>query len=264
MIRLIACDLDGTILDSAKKPDSALKDVMRRLKEKGIRFTFVSGRNEELLRQFVDGFELEDPYITNNGGNIYRKHECLYNDFIPQEYINVLARLLAQHDIAFRLFAIERFYAFKDSAFFASRLGSLRKTSLIGYDPSLDLTDLHVYKITCDFHGKEEIIDALCEEVNRKCPNLNFLKAEKSIYCANSLTASKGNALKKVCEIMGVSADEVMAFGDSENDLSMLMEAGISVAMANAEEEVKEKCDFVCGDNDHNGVSAFLRKYFNL
>ncbi len=264
MIRLIACDLDGTVLDSAKRPDSGLKEVIRALKQLGIRFTFVSGRNEELLYQFVDSFELEDPYITNNGGNIYQQHGCLYNDYIPQKYNNTLPRLLAECDIAFRLFASEDYYGFQDSAFFDSRMGLLKKIGLKDYDPSLDLTGLHIYKVTCDFSGKEGIIDDFCEEVRRKCPDLNFLKAEKAVYCANSLTANKGNALRKICEIMKVSADEVMAFGDSDNDLPMLLEAGISVAMANAEDEVKERCDFVCGDNDHNGVSAFLKEYFNL
>ncbi len=264
MIKLIACDLDGTALDSAKRVDSQLKEVKEKLKERGVHLIFISGRSEELLYQFVDEFELEDPYITNNGGNIYCRHRCLHNDCLPQAYNNVLVRLPLKYDVPFRLFAIEEFYGYKNSDFFTSRLSQLKKFGLKEYDPSLDLSDLHIYKITCDFTGKEEIIDPFREEVKKSCPDLNFLKAEKSIYCINSLTASKGNALKKVCEIMGISPEETMAFGDSDTDLPMLMEAGISVAMANGEEEVREKCDYVCGDNDHNGVSAFLKEYFNL
>ena len=73
MIKLIACDLDGTALDSAKRVDSELKEIKEKLKERGVHLIFVSGRSEELLYQFVDEFELEDPYITNNGGNIFLK-----------------------------------------------------------------------------------------------------------------------------------------------------------------------------------------------
>ena len=55
-----------------------------------------------------------------------------------------------------------------------------------------------------------------------------------------------------------------MAFGDNGNDLSMLEMAGISVAMDNSLDDIKEKCDFVCKDNNHNGVSSFLIDYFKL
>ena len=58
--------------------------------------------------------------------------------------------------------------------------------------------------------------------------------------------------------------DEVMAFGDNGNDLSMLEEAGVSVAMGNSSAEIRDRCDHVCGDNNHNGVSAFLNDYFKL
>ena len=61
-----------------------------------------------------------------------------------------------------------------------------------------------------------------------------------------------------------IDPSELMAFGDNGNDLSMLEMAGISVAMDNSSDDIKEKCDFVCKDNNHNGVSSFLIDYFKL
>ena len=180
MIELIACDLDGTVLDDRKRPDTKLLETIRKLREKGIKFTFVSGRNEELLSQLIDEFEVSEPYVTNNGGNIYQNHQLIESDYLPGEYNNVIVKMLTDYDIAFRFFADEVYYGFKDTDFFRSRMPLLKNFGLKDYDPSIDLSQMRVYKITCDFHGKEEIIDALCEEVNRKCPNLNFLKAEKS------------------------------------------------------------------------------------
>ena len=61
---------------------------------------------------------------------------------------------------------------------------------------------------------------------------------------------------------MRIDIRDTMAFGDSENDLEMLKKAGIGVAMTNGEEKVRKEADLVCGDNNHNGVSAFLKDYF--
>ena len=264
MIKLIAADLDGTILDSRKKIDSRLIEVAEKLRERGIEFTFVSGRNEELMHHYVDEFGLKNPYVTNNGGNIYKQHVCLFNDYIPCEYNNILARMLWENDIAFRLFSEEGFYSFGLTAFFESRMGLFQDLGLKDYKSELDLKDLHIYKITCDFTGYEDKTEAFVKRVRELCPEMNFLKAETNVYCANSFTANKGAALKRVCEMMGIGIHEVMAFGDNGNDLSMLEMSGISVAMGNSEADIKERCDYVCKDNDHNGVSSFLQDFFKL
>ena len=264
MIRLVACDLDGTLLDDEKKADQGFKEIIPKLKEKGIRYTFVSGRNEELLCQYIDEFGLEEPYVVNNGGNIYQKHQCLYNDYIPQEYNGPLSDILMKYDVVFRLFSTEKIYAHKDSLFFDKRMGVLKTMGMEYMDPSTDVKDLHIYKITCDFTGKEEILKPLIEELKEKCPKLNFLKAENAVYCANSLTANKGAALKRICDMLEIPMKDVMAFGDADNDLSMLEEAGVSVAMGNSPRDIREKCDYTCADNNHNGISAFLKEYFNL
>ncbi len=264
MIKLIAADLDGTVLDSRKQIDHSLKEVIEKLKERGIGFTVVSGRNEELLHQYVDELKIRLPYVTNNGGNIYQDHVCLFNDFIPQEYNNVLTGMLAGNDIAFRLFAMEEFRGYGSTAFFESRMGLFKKLGLKDYDPQTDLSALHVYKVTCDFTGHEEIMEDLVMKIRQACKKMNFLQAERNVYCANSLSANKGDALVKVCEMLGIGIDEVMAFGDNGNDLSMLEKAGISVAMGNSEQPIKDSCDFVCLDNEHDGVSSFLKDYFKL
>ena len=264
MIRLIACDLDGTALDNRKVPDSGLKEVFTKLKERGIRYTFVSGRNEFLLADYVDSFGLEDPYVCNNGANIYCRHELLYNDVLPQEYNNDLAHLLYENKVPFRLFSAEEVSGYGDSPFFAARLKNYRKAGLKEFDPCADLKDLHIYKFTCDFCDRREITEDFILKVKNNCPQMNFLNAEDDVYCANSITADKGHALKKICEMMNISVDEVMAFGDNGNDVPMLEIAGISVAMGNSADDVKKLCDHVCADNDHNGVSAFLKDYYHI
>ncbi len=262
-MKLIACDLDGTILDDRKQPDPYLKDVLKQLREKGIGFTIVSGRNEEIMDHYVDHFDCTLPYVTNNGGNIYQKHVCLLNDCSPVSYNNAYLKALYDHEVAFRAYAIEGFYAYSTTEFFETRMASVAHL-MIPFDPSEDQSKYSFYKITSDFTGHEDYLPEFQKLVEKDFPEMTFLKAENYIYCANSRTATKGQALERICGMIGVDLKDVMAFGDNGNDLSMLEAAGVSVAVGNASKDLQEACDYVCGDNNHAGVSVFLKEYFKL
>lgn len=262
-MKLVACDLDGTILDDHKQPDQDLKDVIEKLRERDIGFTIVSGRNEEIMHQFVDYFDVTLPYVTNNGGNIYQKHRCLLNDCIPVSYNNDYLKVLYDNEVPFRAYGVEGFYAYSTSDFFKERMASIADL-MKPFDPEEDQSVYHFYKITSDFIDHKEALPRFQEMVEQKFSDITFLKAENYVYCGNSGTATKGQALKSVCEMIGIGLEDVIAFGDNGNDLSMLEAAGVSVAMGNSLEDIKRKCDYVCGDNNHVGVSSFLKEYFKL
>ena len=262
-MKLIACDLDGTLLDDQKRPDPYLKELLPQLNERGIQFTIVSGRNEEIMDQYVDYYDCHLPYVTNNGGNIYKDHVCIENDCIPSSYNTAYLRALYERGVAFRAYAVEGFYAYSATDFFTKRMASVIHL-MKPYDPLEDQSQYHFYKITADFQDHPEELEGFQEFVRRELPEMSFLKAENYVYCANSKTATKGLALKKVCGMLGISMEEVIAFGDNATDLSMLETAGMGVAVGNSSEDIKKRCDHVCGDNNHHGVSLFLKEYFHL
>ena len=260
MIKLIACDLDGTVFDDHKNIDSDLKDVTDRLRDNGIEFTVVSGRSKDLLKKVLDHFEIDVPYMTNNGADIFRGDECIGIDGVPSDLVNEMCRILYENGIVFRAYSHCCIYRWGDSAFFTARLGTLQRTNE-PYDPNEDYSGKGIIKITGDFTDHPELLEPLREQILSH-PELGFTKAEGNIYCINSITANKGTALQRVSDYLEIDIKDTMAFGDSENDLEMLKRAGVGVAMANADENVKTQADFVCGDNNHNGVSSFLKEYF--
>lgn len=260
-IKLIACDLDGTVFDDDKNVDSGLLEVVGKLRKQGILFTIVSGRNKELFDDIVRLFEVDCPYVCNNGGLIYRGDEKLEGHYIPREYNNDLTRILYEYDMSYRLFADEENILYGESDFFARRMKRFVK-SFTAYDVNRDISGISIFKITCDFNRHVDRTAEVLEQIRRTCPNMAFLKAEKNIYCANNLHANKGEALESICRMMGIGVDEVMAFGDNENDLSMILKAGWGVAMGNSDEMIRRQADDVCGDNNHNGVSGYLKNYF--
>ena len=263
MIKLIVCDLDGTILNDSKEIDPKLFNVIKQLRNKGIDFTIASGRSESLIVDIVDKLDIQAPYITNNGGNIYQKHINIKNNFLPKEYLSILFSLYEKYQLPFAAYGIDYVIRYLKSDFFKTRVDAI-VTDPIHYDSNLDTSNLDIVKITCDLFNNPDCIDSLINDINNQCPNISFTKAEPNIYCANSIESNKGNAVNEIAKLLNISSQEVMAFGDESNDLSMLISVGYGIAMGNSNEEIKEKCDYVCKDNNHHGVTDFLIDYFNL
>ena len=112
--------------------------------------------------------------------------------------------------------------------------------------------------------GAHVLKDGLAQELLEKgspIPGIVFLRTGDGIIELNSIHASKGNALCTLCKKLGISMENVLAIGDNENDISMLQAAGISAAMENAEDDVKQAAKFVAGHNEEDGAAHFLEEW---
>jgi len=90
-------------------------------------------------------------------------------------------------------------------------------------------------------------------------PDVNIKPSEGKLYTITSPEATKANALKQLADSLSVPLSEVMVFGDNHNDISMIEEAGWGVAVSNGEPDAVEAADDLCGSNDDNGVSEYLK-----
>ena len=97
-IQLILCDLDGTLLDDQKRFDPYLKDI---LEKKQIPLTFVSGRNYHIIQDLIKKYELNLPYITNNGANIFLNDQCIYEKSIVSEELVRALKILEASNIPY-------------------------------------------------------------------------------------------------------------------------------------------------------------------
>ena len=117
-----------------------------------------------------------------------------------------------------------------------------------------------VDKIQALFVSQEEKRAAFAE-VKEKVPELAVCGALYNNLEANAKEARKGIALMKLGEILGISRDEIMACGDGSNDIEMIREAGLGVAMSNSIDEVIEAADYVTLSNDEDGAAKAIEKY---
>lgn len=267
-VKLIISDLDGTISDSKKELDSGLPEVVRLLRSRGVFFTLASGRNDRIMKKEVETLGIHNiPYITDGGSNIYIDHKVVKTFLIDRSYTNYLLRLLAEKERPITFFYQNKRYRYlyersKKFMFISSKLPSGEYG--VTYDPSMDISEEALYKITFDSIDYPEI-DSLIAEMCSACPNIEVNRTEDTFYTILSPNTSKGTSCRWICDYMGIDPDKCMCIGDNYNDLSMFEVAGVRVAMSNSDDAVKSKADIITEkDCNHNGVSDFLRDYFKL
>lgn len=267
--RLVAVDLDGTLLNSDHRLSERTIATMRRLEGAGIPVVISTGRSYEGMMRFKNEIGLKNPVVCYNGAVIADGGSD-----------RILHQWLLSADIARSAldYARERDFHlqfFRDGELYFER----RREESEYYEASTGLTG-HVTDF--DSWDNLEVTKALMvlppSRGSGEFPELHEAKARfealfgERLYCALSKPfylefingrGSKGNALLQVCKDMGIRAEEIAAFGDGFNDLEMLEVAGISVAMSNAPEGVKDACSHVTDlNNDEDGVADFVERHF--
>lgn len=194
--------------------------------------------------------------ITDRNGNI------LYEDNLESSIGKELIEIAKKYKIYHQGFLGER-WNLSDSAskwldFYIS-IAKINNYS-VGFD---NIKDFSFSKFM--FIGENDILKEIAKELDKKLKDKVYYTFSRPVYLeVHSPKVSKANALSFLINKYDIKKEEVMAFGDNNNDIEMLEMAGISVAVENAENVVKEKAKYITKSNIENGVGYFINEYFNL
>lgn len=272
MIKLIATDLDGTLLcaDSVTVSDENIA-ALRAASEKGIKIVIASGRTHGVFSDGVTRLDMVDYAIMSNGAAIMEYRDGRALDRIPVTEMPYEVWTHA-YDLISDAGAHPEMYALGKSFMDESRRDGFTSPiispalvaelkSHAGFVPDAKdaLRGKPAEKI-CVLSVPEETREDLMKKIaadDRIC----YTNAIPGNLEVNAKGTNKGNALALLCEKLGIAPDEVMAFGDASNDIAMLRFAGCSVAMGNASDEVKKTCLHVTATNVEHGVAKAIYKY---
>ena len=259
-IKLIVADLDGTLLKSDKSLDDNIKDV---ISGQDYKFTIASGRSMVLVKKFISELDINSPYITNNGAEIYQNDACVKQYSIPDEEVRFILNLVQEFNLECHANAENCIYTMgKIDLILPSR------KRFEGVLPIVDNASINavcantINKIMCIDKDLNKI-EKSAKKINLYCRHVHCERAEGNAFVIVNRQASKGKALKNLIELQHISSEEVIVFGDNYNDVSMFEAVKYSVCMENADKDVKDKASFICKSNDVNGVSDFIQKYIN-
>jgi len=255
-IRLIATDMDGTLLNSNHELNDSFLPVFRKLKDQGIIFVAASGRQYYNLLKALDPVKDEVIFAAENGSYVVFQDEEIHvqatDHATVRELINISKNIPDTYPI---ICGKKKAYVENDEPEFLDHLKLYFERFEIVED-LLKVEDDQFLKFTlCDLAGSE----------GNSYPHYKQFEATLQVKVSGPIwldishkQANKGKAMQVLQAKFGVSFEETMVFGDFLNDLEMLQKGYYSYAMANAHEDVKKVARFIAKSNDENGVVEVL------
>lgn len=238
--KLLALDMDGTLLNEAKEISAENRKWIALAREAGITVTIATGRGMRTLAPYIEELGLQSPLVTVNGGEVWQSPERLYRrHLLPAELVRRLRQIALDFDIWYWAYAVEDIY---------------NRDHWINENESLQWLKFGFYT------EREPVRREIVETVSR-WGNLEITNSDPNNLELNPKGVTKESGLREVCRLLNIEMKQVVAVGDSLNDLSMVRAAGLGVAMGNAQEALKRSADWVTSSNEENGVAEVIKTY---
>ncbi len=270
--KLVAIDCDNTLIKHNGEIHQDNIRAINMLLDKGIKVVIATGRNDILVKDYMDeaGFK-EEVVIGCNGASIrdLKDNSIIQLNYIPKDTMKKIIDICLENNIEGKMYTLTESYSTSEESCrdeLKSDLSHYTKelTMSLEYKFEKDLYSLidkkEFLKLVIIEHNEEKLLKI--QSIFRKLEDISAVRSAKVCLDIMKKGVSKGSALKDYVNMLGIKQEEVVAMGDSENDLEMLNYANFSVAMGNAEDFVKEVCDMVTLTNDEGGVAHAIHKIF--
>lgn len=258
LIRLIASDMDGTLLDEHGEVPSETYDLILALREKGVHFAASSGRRFDRLCQFFAPVRDKMDFVAANGAQVYVDGELVDREVFSHLGIRRLAKTVGKFEsLHMALFDDEKSFLLDDEDKFVREIDKdLPNAERIWYLPGPDVNILKI-SIYCEDGHVMDYAYALSRELGDE-----FLFAPSGTHWIDALQrgVNKATGIEQVMAHHGITRDEVMAFGDSMNDYEIIRFVGTGCAMANGRPALKAVANRVIGYNYDQAVQGEMRK----
>ena len=262
--KLFLFDLDGTLLTDEKKVSPGTMEALQKYTEAGNIFAICTGRAIENALEVQENLGLAFPgsYVVGyNGGEIYdySGKKSIYRTGVPLEIVEPILDLAADMGIHCQTYNHKYILCrdFNENLTFYRRY--LRTSVIITDHVIEELTADPGKMIAIEIHDRAKIEAFRDEMVHRYGSRLSIMFSNPWYLEIISKEASKGNALLKLAEYLGIPIRDTFAAGDEENDISMIRAAGTGIAMKNGNPSVHAAADIVTDtDNNHDGLAQLI------
>ena len=276
-IKIIALDLDGTLLDSQKRLSDGSRAALEEAAARGVHIVPTTGRFFGMMPQSIRDLPFVRYAITINGAQVYDRETgtAIVREEIPLDMALDIMRLLDGYDVIYDCYRSNwgwmteslqnKAEDYATDAHYVKMVREFRNPvpELKAYLEST-ASEGDVQKVMLfarNTPGSEAVTKAIAEAVRERFPQIKATSSTWNNLELNIETAHKGNSLRRFAEHLGYALDNCMALGDGTNDLSMIEAAGLGVAMSNAHPLVIAAADHVTASNDEDGVAKAIRDF---
>jgi len=268
---IIALDLDGTLLDSNKKLSDNNLEALTKAAQAGWEIVPTTGRFYDGMPQFIRDLPFVKYAITINGAEVSElsTNKVIYKAELPWQQAVKIMKWLDEYPVIYDCYMF--------STGWMSEAHKNRIDGIVRSEHSRDM--LHRLRksvpelkafITQKEHGVQKVQffvkdpsvrPEMMKQLNSDFEGIVVSTALPQNVEINQTHANKGEALLALADYLGCNHSDTISFGDGTNDLPMIIDAGIGVAMSNAADSVKEVADWIAPSNDEDGVAAGIYRY---
>lgn len=277
--------MDGTLLNENMDISEASVSAIKRAQHQGIHFAIATGRDFPLAFPLLQESGIKCPLIAQNGAQYFDEHgKNMYNRGLEKNAVKKMLAIFSNYtDIHEELMTTKGIYSdnkderinmltemlydmnpdtsHEEASENAEKLADKMDITFVDdYQDIINDESAIILKVSVHSKKGRDLLDPLKEELQRSVPRLAITASSKRNLEINHEGAQKGIAVAQLAKQLGLKANEVMTLGDNINDLSMLKWAKYSVAMANAEPEVKDVARFETSSNRQNGVAEAITR----
>lgn len=270
-IKMAVFDLDGTLLNSDGDLSEENIKTLIKAKQKGLKIVIASGRIYPMLESYIKRIGVVDYVISANGASIDKidEQKRIHEIYIDHDEAKKVVNFCKSNHIECLILKRKVSYYPDQSERLEKFLNYNNISQALGYE-AMELTHYsdefneyqHIEKLL--INEKNDINMQKLMQFIQSNTNLKFTKSGKLLLDVSSQGVSKEEALKKVCNFCDISLDEVIAFGDYDNDIGMMKASGFGVAPNNASEKALKAANYITLSNDDNGVSYVLNKLMEM
>lgn len=259
MIKLIATDMDGTLLNSDKQPPADFEAVLDELGRRGIAFAAATGRDHASVCRNLGAAAEKMMFLCDNGASLYRGMQLLEAHPLPQALLGRIWAVLQRVHATDALLCAEtnRYCTSENHDFSAQMSRHYRDTRFCG-DPAA--IDEPLFKLSLWYPAEdieEAVLLPLRTALGAEATVLHSAKAWIDIMAGG---VDKGAGLQRLGALLGAGKDEIMAFGDFYNDIPLLEAAGHPFIMPNAPPDLLTRYPHAAADWLHGGVTLTIRR----
>lgn len=260
MIKMIATDIDGTILKWGLDFTPAMKNCVEKLKQSGIKLVLVTGRMHCATLPVAKELGLDTPIISYQGGLIKDcNNNTLYQKNLSNDYAKEIIQWARKNNIHINLYLDDKLYVEEDNDIVKSYTdGKFIDYTVCNFD---NLEIKNVNKILAIDLTDAEKVTGWVNELKEKYPDLYIVKSTPYFCEIGCSDAKKSLGVHHLCNMWGIKPEEVLTIGDQNNDIDLVQCGGIGVAMGNGTPELKECADFITDTVENDGFVKAVEKF---
>lgn len=259
MIKLVATDIDGTILIPEGDFTEGVKKCINDLNTKGIKVVLITGRMNAAARLIANDLGLNTPVVSYQGGLIKDGENTLYERCLTPKQAEKIIEWAASEKIHLNLYNNDILYSENVCSEVARYCNNLHTKYTV--KSFCDIEKNKVNKLLAIDYNHPEKIDRFEKELPQIFPELYIVKSTPYFLEFSNKEASKYCAVKYLQKYWNLSDDEILTIGDQNNDIALLKAGGIKVAMGNATEELKSIADYITESVFDDGFVKAMEKF---